>query len=99
MAHAGMDDSGIVRATVLVHGFVQGVGFRWYTRAKAEELGLTGSAENLRDGSVRVVAEGPRPAVEALIRWLRSGDTPGSVENVVEEVGSPGFDSTRFDVG
>jgi acylphosphatase len=67
-----------------VHGQVQGVGFRWWTRARALALGLAGSARNLPDGRVEVVAEGPRPACVALLAALRSGDTPGLVDTVVE---------------
>ena len=44
---------------------MQGVGFRWWTRSKALELGLVGSARNLHDGRVAVVAEGDRAACEA----------------------------------
>ena len=42
--------SDIARATVFVSGSVQGVGFRWWTRARALELGLTGYARNSADG-------------------------------------------------
>ena len=72
------------RLTAWVHGRVQGVGFRWSTRARALELGLVGHATNHPDGRVMVVAEGPRPALEQLLAWLRSGDTPGEVRLVVE---------------
>ena len=50
------------RVTAWVRGRVQGVGFRWWTRARARELGLDGTARNLDDGRVEVVAEGPRAA-------------------------------------
>ncbi len=73
-----------VRLGAWVHGMVQGVGFRWWTRARALELGLTGHARNARDGRVHVVAEGPRAACERLLALLRSGDTPGRVDLVVE---------------
>ena len=73
-----------VRLTAFVKGRVQGVGFRWWTRARALELGLTGSATNLDDGRVQVVAEGPEPAVRALLALLRGGTTPGHVEFVAE---------------
>ena len=46
------------RMTVFVRGRVQGVGFRWWTRARALELGLAGHARNTADGRVEVVAEG-----------------------------------------
>lgn len=72
------------RADIWVHGFVQGVGFRWWTRSRALELGLVGSATNVADGRVHVVAEGPVAALDALVERLRSGDTPGSVSTVVE---------------
>ena len=73
-----------VRLTAFVKGRVQGVGFRWWTRARALELGLTGSATNLDDGRVQVVAEGQEPAVRALLELLRSGTTPGRVDFVAE---------------
>lgn len=73
-----------MRLTSWVHGRVQGVGFRWWTRARARELGLTGYARNLNDGRVEVVAEGPPKACTALLDLLRSGRTPGTVDTVVE---------------
>lgn len=74
-----------VRLTAWVHGRVQGVGFRWWTRSRALELGLVGSASNLPDGRVEVVAEGPRTACERLLALLRdTADTPGVVSTVVE---------------
>ncbi len=73
-----------VRLTAWVTGRVQGVGFRWWTRARALELGLTGWAANLYDGRVEVVAEGDRAACEALLSALRSRATPGHVTLVVE---------------
>ncbi|MEC3915063.1 acylphosphatase [Nocardia sp. CDC160] len=74
-----------VRLSAWVHGFVQGVGFRWWTRSRALELGLTGYARNHRDGRVHVVAEGPRDRCETLLDLLRSGTTPGRVNLVVED--------------
>lgn len=77
-------DTGPVRLSAWVHGYVQGVGFRWWTRARALELGLTGHATNAADGRVHVVAEGSRRAAEELLALLRSGTTPGRVDLVVE---------------
>ncbi|GAB2989506.1 acylphosphatase [Amycolatopsis acidiphila] len=73
-----------VRLTAWVSGRVQGVGFRWWTRCRALELGLVGSAENLRDGRVEVVAEGPKDHCEQFLSCLRSSSSPGSVDQVVE---------------
>jgi len=63
---------------------VQGVGFRWWTRARALELGLSGSATNLPDGRVEVVAEGPEGALRELVALLRGPGAPGSVSFVGE---------------
>lgn len=77
-----------VRLTAFVKGCVQGVGFRWWTRARALELGLAGSATNLDDGRVEVVAEGPRERCESLLELLRGGGTPGRVDFVAERWGT-----------
>ena len=79
---------GEVRLTCWVRGQVQGVGFRWWTRARALELGLTGWAANLADGRVEVVAQGPRSQCEALLALLRSGRSPGHAAGV-SEIWSP----------
>jgi acylphosphatase len=73
-----------VRLTAWVHGQVQGVGFRWWTRSRASEIGLQGYASNLRDGRVEVVAEGSREDCVKLLELLRNGATPGRVDLVVE---------------
>ncbi|GAA3750250.1 acylphosphatase [Spinactinospora alkalitolerans] len=73
-----------IRLTAWVRGRVQGVGFRWWVRARALELGLAGAATNLDDGRVEVVAEGPRDRCEQLLVLLRGGTTPGQVESVTE---------------
>ncbi|MGY4710054.1 acylphosphatase [Mycolicibacterium sp. CBM1] len=75
-----------VRLTAWVHGHVQGVGFRWWTRSRALELGLVGYAANQPDGRVLVVAQGPRADCERLLELLRGGSTPGSVDTVVAEL-------------
>jgi acylphosphatase len=77
-----------VRLTAWVSGRVQGVGFRWWTRARALELGLVGWARNASDGRVEVVAEGNRVACEALLAALRGGRTPGRVVHVAELFGA-----------
>ncbi|MBN0040431.1 acylphosphatase [Cellulosimicrobium cellulans] len=66
----------------VVHGRVQGVGFRWATRDRLAVLGLEGTATNLPDGTVEVVATGADDAVERLVAWLRDGPTPGRVTRV-----------------
>lgn len=74
------------RLTAFVRGRVQGVGFRWWVRARALELGLVGHASNLADGRVEVVAEGPRVTCERLLTLLAEGPSstgrPGEVTGV-----------------
>ncbi|MBV5242785.1 MULTISPECIES: acylphosphatase [Mycolicibacterium] len=78
-----------VRLTAWVHGQVQGVGFRWWTRSRALELGLTGFAANKPDGRVQVVAQGPREACDRLLGALQGGDTPGHVDKVIYDWSEP----------
>jgi acylphosphatase len=66
-----------------VEGRVQGVGFRWWVRSRALALGLTGFAENLADGRVKVVAEGPDERCRGLLALLADGTGgPGRVTRV-----------------
>jgi acylphosphatase len=82
-------DSAAVRLTAFVRGDVQGVGFRWWARARALELGLTGHATNLPDGRVQVVAEGERPACQRLLQQLTEQPStlarPGRVTGVSDQ--------------
>jgi acylphosphatase len=71
--------------TARVRGRVQGVGFRWFVRRVALNLGLRGHALNLPDGSVEVVAEGSRATCEQMIDTLRGRETPGWVDQVAVE--------------
>lgn len=77
------------RLTAWVHGHVQGVGFRWWTRSKALELGLTGYAANKADGRVQVVAQGSRQACQQLLDLLQGGNAPGRVDKVVADFTEP----------
>jgi len=70
------------RLEAIVHGVVQGVFFRYSTRIEALRLGLTGTVRNLPDGTVRVVAEGPRRKLDRLLAWLRRGPELAAVERV-----------------
>ena len=63
---------------------MQGVYFRHSTRLEAERLGVRGVARNLPDGSVEVVAQGTREAVESMREWLRRGPSGARVAGVQE---------------
>jgi acylphosphatase len=69
-------------AEILVEGHVQGVGYRDYARRRASGLGLGGWVMNLRDGRVRLRAEGPRDQIEDLVRLLEKGPPLSRVAHV-----------------
>ncbi len=75
------------RLDATVIGRVQGVGFRWFVLDAARRLYLRGWVANEVDGSVRCVAEGPREALDALLRELAVGPLGARVERVVARWG------------
>lgn len=95
-----MSESEQARATIFVSGTVQGVGFRWWTRSRALELGLAGYARNLDDGRVEVCAQGERADVERLDALLResasSTGRPGRVSSCTTQWGEVRPDLTGF---
>ena len=70
------------RLQATVHGRVQGVSFRYYTRRRAMELGLVGYVRNARDRSVEVVAEGKRSDLDRFLALLRVGPPAAVVTRV-----------------
>ncbi len=70
------------RLEAYVHGFVQGVGLRYFIRRNALALNITGFAKNLSDGSVQVIAEGEEKALIKLLGILQRGNSFSHVENV-----------------
>jgi len=69
-------------ARCIITGRVQGVFFRASTERKAQQLGITGYARNLPDGSVEVLACGEASAVEDLKLWLWTGPPAAQVKDV-----------------
>lgn len=86
------------RLHAIVHGLVQGVNFRYYTARQAHALDLTGWVANRPDGTVEVVAEGPRPALKDLLDFLQRGPSHASVERVDGEWLKPTGQFTDFQV-
>ena len=70
------------RVHLKIHGRVQGVLFRHYTKKTALRLGLTGYAKNLPDGTVEVVAEGNEQALNELIEFCKHGPPAAYVTKV-----------------
>jgi acylphosphatase len=80
-------------------GRVQGVGFRWFARQTARELGLAGRVKNLPDGSVEVVASGEPPALASLRERLREGPSGARVQRIEEQelASVPDWDGFEID--
>jgi len=72
----------LVRAHLRLVGYVQGVGFRYATADEAARRRISGWVRNLDSGGVEAVFEGPRPAVEDLVRWCQRGPSGAWVRDV-----------------
>ncbi|HYQ74076.1 acylphosphatase [Cellulomonas sp.] len=73
----------------VVHGQVQGVGFRASMAAEARRLGVAGWVRNRADGTVEALAEGPADAVAALAAWAREGPRFAEVARIEEHDAAP----------
>jgi len=59
-----------------VRGRVQGVGFRFFTKQLADQLGIQGVVWNASDGSVRIEAQGDDAAMAAFIAGVKVSPSP-----------------------
>ena len=80
-----------------VHGRVQGVGFRWWTRRRAADLGLRGTVWNRPDGTVEVHAAGELETLEAFAAELEVGPRSARVEGV-DDFRSDGSLPSHFEI-
>jgi len=87
-----------VRLQAIVHGYVQGVNFRYYTQLRARELGVKGYVRNRWDGTVEVVAEGEREAVEKLLEFIKVGPRAARVQRVDTQWQDPTGQFAYFEV-
>lgn len=69
--------------TIRVIGKVQGVAFRYYTKLKADELGIVGTVQNLDNGNVLINAKANSQKLDAFIDWCYEGSPASDVENVI----------------
>ncbi|HEY4612790.1 MAG TPA: acylphosphatase [Bacteroidota bacterium] len=78
-----------VGARILVRGFVQGVGFRFFVLRHASRLGLSGYVQNHYNGDVEIEVEGNRSLVEELIKEVKVGPRSAQVADVKIEWKDP----------
>lgn len=83
---------------LLVEGHVQGVGFRYYTKNKADVMGISGWAKNLENGSVEVTAEGEASNIEKFVTFIKNGASPASRVDIVHinELETDGIEDVEF---
>lgn len=79
-----MPSTSDVTKALKIHGRVQGVGFRWWTRRQAQALGLRGTVRNCPDGTVEVVVAGTAQSVGEMRDRLQAGPGPADVIRVEE---------------
>jgi acylphosphatase len=66
----------------VISGFVQGVGYRYYTYQQANRFAITGYVRNLPNGNVEVFAEGKKEILKEFINFLQAGPHYSQVEHV-----------------
>jgi acylphosphatase len=81
-ASAGPGRGQLARLRAVVHGWVQGVGYRDFVSRQARRLGLAGYVRNASDGSVEIEAEGRRAQLEELVDALNRGPRMAEVRRV-----------------
>jgi len=67
---------------IVVHGRVQGVGFRYFVQNVGERLGLGGNVRNCDDGSVEIVVEGDLRSLAAFIKEIEKGPSMARITRV-----------------
>lgn len=93
-----MSEGGRTAVRWRVRGRVQGVGFRWFTRSAARELGVAGKVRNLPDGGVEIEAVAHPGVLEHFKERVLRGPA-GSKVTGLEEEPMPGLpDWERFDI-
>ena len=83
---------------LVVHGSVQGVGFRFAACEAASDCSVTGWVRNLPDGSVEIVAQGSPDAVARMTAWARRGPRYAAVDRVQVETLAESSKLDSFDV-
>ena len=67
---------------LLIHGRVQGVGYRAWTVSRAKQLGLNGWVRNRTDGTVEAVIAGEPSAIEQMLTDCHEGPLAARVAHI-----------------
>jgi len=91
--------SPVITIEIYVSGRVQGVGYQYFTLKTARSLNITGTVRNLPDGGVKIIAQGTRPQLDALITALKKGPTSARVKSIsINETDSHPESFSTFDI-
>lgn len=88
----------IQRAEIIVNGFVQGVGFRYFVARNAEQLLLKGFTQNLYSGEVYTVVEGELAMIEELYKKIKIGPKHASIKNASIKWSESKNEFTKFEI-
>ncbi|GBD25223.1 Acylphosphatase [bacterium HR30] len=86
------------RVHLLIHGVVQGVGFRFFVERHAKDLGLKGWVRNVANGAVEVLVEGPAEALDRLVQLCHQGPRGAMVESVRATWAAARGEFARFEI-
>ncbi|PTX59981.1 acylphosphatase [Melghirimyces profundicolus] len=86
------------RRHIMVHGRVQGVGFRHYTRKAALSIGVKGWVRNRPDGTVEIDAQGPASKMERFVEAVRKGSPASQVKRLETKEKKPTDRYRTFEV-
>jgi acylphosphatase len=83
---------------IVVKGYVQGVGFRYFVYNRASHYKLTGYVQNLYDGRVVIEAEGDRSLLEEFVADIKIGPRAARVSGVQVTWKAPQSQYSQFEI-
>jgi len=86
-----------IRIDLIISGKVQGVGYRYFIKKKAESLGIQGYVRNKKDGSVLLAAQGEKNDIDSIIDWCYRG-SPYSIVKSVKKISKPIENLRKFHI-
>ena len=86
------------KVIIKVEGKVQGVGLGAAIKSIADDLGIRGTVENKDDGSVQIVCEAERSAIDEMLRRIQSDTTPVIVKKITQSEPSVATGMNAFEI-
>lgn len=83
---------------IIVHGIVQGVGFRYFVWRRARAYGIHGWVRNRPDGTVEILAQGEEGMLNEFIKDVKIGPPAAHITRVDIQESSPDFSLNDFEI-